>query len=73
MIQLVDTLRRTRGMTVLLTMHTPEDIMHMADTVVFVADGQVIAHGLPSAVLDPQTDERVAVYLTGSPNGGWSG
>jgi thiamine transport system ATP-binding protein len=72
MIQLVDTLRRTRGMTVLLTMHTPEDIVHIADAVAFVADGQVVARGLPSAVLDPRTDDRVAVYLTGSEIGGSS-
>jgi thiamine transport system ATP-binding protein len=63
MIRLVDRLRRQRGMTVVLTIHTPEDIVAVADQVAFVADGQVIASGAPGAVLDPARDPRIATFL----------
>jgi thiamine transport system ATP-binding protein len=63
MIRLVDDLRRDRGMTVLLTIHTPDDIMAVADQVAFVADGQVIASGPPEDALRPGRDPRIAAFL----------
>ena len=63
MIRLVDDLCRQRGITVVLTIHTPEDIMAVADRVAFVADGQVIAEGIPEDVLSPERDPRIATFL----------
>jgi thiamine transport system ATP-binding protein len=51
MVALVDDLRRAGGLTVLLSIHTPEDIAGVADLVAFVADGRVLALGAPDAVL----------------------
>jgi thiamine transport system ATP-binding protein len=63
MIRLVDTLRRERDVTVLLTIHTPVDILDIADSAAFVADGAVLAQGRPSDVLDPARDPRIAAFL----------
>jgi len=63
MIRLVDGLRRERGMTVALTIHTPEDIVGVADRAAFVADGEVVAEGTPADVLDPVRDRRIASFL----------
>jgi len=63
MIRLVDALRRERGITVLLTIHTPADILDIADSAAFVADGAVVAQGAPAAVLDPARDPRIATFL----------
>jgi thiamine transport system ATP-binding protein len=63
MIRLVDDLRRARGITVLLTIHTPADILDVADTAAFVADGEVVAQGAPAAILDPARDPRIAAFL----------
>ena len=63
MIRLVDGLRRARGMTVALTIHTPEDIVAVADRVAFVAEGEVIAEGTPADVLNPARDRRIAAFL----------
>src|SRR5690606_38533220 len=51
MIALVDALRRRRGLTVLMTIHTPEDAMTRADQAAFIAEGEVIASGPPQTVL----------------------
>ncbi len=63
MIRLVDGLRRERGITVLLTIHTPADIVDVADGVAFVADGEVVAQGRPAEILMPGRDPRVAAFL----------
>jgi thiamine transport system ATP-binding protein len=63
MIRLVDGLRRARGITLVLTIHTPEDIVAVADRVAFVADGEVIADGAPAEVLQPARDRRIATFL----------
>lgn len=62
MIGLVDGLRRARGMTVLMTIHTPEDVLEIADRMAFVADGEIIATGRPRDVLDPARDERIRAF-----------
>ncbi len=51
MVRLVDDLRRTRPVTILMTIHTPEDVADLADQMALVADGKVIASGAPSAIL----------------------
>jgi thiamine transport system ATP-binding protein len=62
MIRLVDDLRRSRGITVLMTIHTPEEIVGIAEKMAFVADGRIIASGSPAAVLDPDRDERIRAF-----------
>ncbi len=51
MIAMVDSLRKARGLTVLMTIHTPSDIAHVADLVAFVAEGQVQHSGPPHEML----------------------
>jgi iron(III) transport system ATP-binding protein len=41
MIARVDALRRARGLTVLMTLHTPEDALDHADLAAFIAEGRV--------------------------------
>lgn len=43
MVELIDTLRREKQLTVLMTTHTPEDVDGRADQVITVADGCVVA------------------------------
>jgi thiamine transport system ATP-binding protein len=61
MVQLVDGLRRERGLTVLMTIHTPEDVAEVADRMAFVADGRVIAAGSPHDVLG-SADPRIVSF-----------
>ena len=63
MIALVDRLRRERGFTVVLTIHTPDDVLNSANMAAFVAGGRVIAAGPPRSVLDPRGDPRIAAFL----------
>lgn len=42
MADLIDTLRREKDLTVLMTTHTPEDVEGHADQVITVADGRVV-------------------------------
>jgi thiamine transport system ATP-binding protein len=42
MVELIDTLRREKALTVLMTTHTPEDIDGRADQIITVADGRVM-------------------------------
>jgi thiamine transport system ATP-binding protein len=51
MVKLVDELRRRRPVTILMTIHTPEDIADLAEQMVFVADGRVLGSGSPSEIL----------------------
>ena len=53
MIALVDTLRRERGLTVLMAIHAPEDASAVADLVAFIDEGRVAALGSPDKVLMP--------------------
>jgi thiamine transport system ATP-binding protein len=63
MIGIVDRIRRERAITTVLTIHTPEDIMEVADQAAFVADGQVIATGAPRDVLSPFRAPMIAEFL----------
>ena len=63
MIRLVDTLRRAWQMTIVMTLHTPDEIVGVADKMAFIADGEVIASGRPDVVLRPERDERIAAFL----------
>jgi thiamine transport system ATP-binding protein len=50
MLGLVDRLRRARGLTVLMSIHTPEDVLGVADSVAFVEGGRVLVQDTPEAV-----------------------
>ncbi len=57
MIALVDQLRRDQGLTVVMSIHTPEDVADRADLVAFVRDGRVAACGPAATVLGlPELD-----------------
>ncbi|KLK94196.1 thiamine ABC transporter ATP-binding protein [Microvirga vignae] len=64
MVQLVGELRRKRPVTILMTIHTPEDVADLADQMVFVADGRVIASGKPSAILHGSLAPRIAAAVS---------
>lgn len=53
MIALTDRLRRKHGLTVLMTIHTPQDVGTVADMVAFIAEGTVQAYGPPDMILRP--------------------
>ena len=67
MIRLVDRIRRERGITTVLTIHTPEDIVEVADQAAFIAGGEVIATGPPSEVLSSARAPQIAEFLGAEP------
>ncbi|MFI7022877.1 ABC transporter ATP-binding protein [Micromonospora sp. NPDC049900] len=58
-LELVDQLRRTHGLTVLATMHDLSIAGEYADRMVLLADGRIVAEGTPTEVL---TEEMLARY-----------
>jgi thiamine transport system ATP-binding protein len=66
MVQLVDELRRRRPVTILMTIHTPEDVADLADQMAFVADGRVVASGPPAAILDGPLADSIAAATSNS-------
>ncbi|WP_262272719.1 MULTISPECIES: thiamine ABC transporter ATP-binding protein [Microvirga] len=66
MILLVDALRRRRSVTILMTIHTPEDVADLADQMAFVADGRVVASGRPAEILDGALAPRIAAAVSDS-------
>ncbi len=63
MLALVDAVRREEGLTVLLSIHTPEDLAGRADLMAFVAEGRVLAHGQPDDMLRPGRAPAIDRYL----------
>jgi thiamine transport system ATP-binding protein len=66
MILLVDGMRRKRPVTILMTIHTPEDAADVADQMAFVAEGKVIASGPPAAILKGSLAPRIAAAVSDS-------
>ncbi|WP_246529099.1 ATP-binding cassette domain-containing protein [Microvirga zambiensis] len=66
MILLVDEMRRRRPVTILMTIHTPEDAADMADQMAFVADGRVVASGRPTDILGSALAPRIAAAVSDS-------
>jgi thiamine transport system ATP-binding protein len=66
MVRLVDGLRRKRPVTILMTIHTPEDVADLADQMAFVADGKVMASGSPAAILNGPLSSRIAAATSDS-------
>ncbi|QFU17714.1 ATP-binding cassette domain-containing protein [Microvirga thermotolerans] len=61
MVALVDKLRREKRVTVIMSIHTPEDVRDLAEQMVLVAGGGVVATGSPSAILhDPSLAAAIA-------------
>jgi thiamine transport system ATP-binding protein len=63
MVVLVDELRRAEGLTVLLSVHTPDDLLDRAELMAFVAEGRVLASALPAELMRPGRDARMDAYL----------
>jgi len=66
MILLVDEMRRKRPVTILMTIHTPEDAADVADQMAFVADGKVVASGQPAEILNSALAPRIAAAVSNS-------
>ena len=66
MILLVDEMRRNRAVTILMTIHTPEDAADVADRMAFVADGRVVASGPPADILSSSLAPRIAAAVSDS-------
>lgn len=63
MIALIDELRREEGLTVLLSIHTPEDIVEVAELLAFVAEGRVVAVAPPTEMLKKGGRAEIDRYL----------
>jgi thiamine transport system ATP-binding protein len=66
MILLVDEMRHKRAVTILMTIHTPEDAADVADQMAFVADGRVVASGHPGTILNSALAPRIAAAVSDS-------
>jgi len=63
MVAMVDALRREQRLTVLVSIHTPEDLGRTADLMAFVAEGRVLAFGASADVLRPGRAAEIDRYL----------
>ncbi len=63
MLDLVDELRRSAGLTVVLVSHQPEDARRIAQHGVFIDDGHVAAAGAIPDLLDDPPTAALAAYL----------
>jgi thiamine transport system ATP-binding protein len=63
MIALVDRLRRDEGLTVLVSIHTPEDLAGVAELMAFIDDGRVLAAVPPGEMLRPGLHPAIDRYL----------
>jgi iron complex transport system ATP-binding protein len=71
-LELVDELRRTEGITVVSAMHDLTLAARYSDRIALLVDGQLVAEGPPEAVLRADVLERhygVAVHVMRGPNG----
>ena len=71
-LELVDELRRTEGITVVSAMHDLTLAARYSDRIALLVDGQLVADGSPEAVLRADVLERhygVAVHVMRGPNG----
>lgn len=67
MIALVDELRREKNLTVLLSLHTPEDAAGRLDQIVFIRAGRVLLSGRPEQVLGQRGIPELDAYFGRSP------
>jgi thiamine transport system ATP-binding protein len=52
MILLVDQMRKSRPVTILMTIHTPDEVAGVADQMALVAGGRIVASGTPADILE---------------------
>jgi len=63
MVALVDSLRRDEGLTVLVSIHTPEEIGDAADLMAFVAEGRILDVAPPADMFRAGRDPLIDRYL----------
>jgi len=63
MIALVDELRRDEGLTVLVSIHTPEDLVGIAELMAFIDAGEVVAAAPPAEILAAGRHPAIDRYL----------
>jgi thiamine transport system ATP-binding protein len=63
MIELIDRLRKERQLTVLLSIHTPWDLLDHADWLAFIDDGRVAAFGTAQELLERGDNVAISRYL----------
>lgn len=63
MLDLVDTLRRETGMTVVMVSHQPDDARRIAELTAFVHEGRILACGPTAALLDGADLPELDAYL----------
>ncbi len=63
MIALVDKLRRAEGLTVLVSIHTPEDLYAAAELMAFIDEGRVLAVASPKEMLAVGRHQAIDRYL----------
>jgi thiamine transport system ATP-binding protein len=63
MIALVDRLRRDERLTVLVSIHTPEDLGEAADLMAFIDEGRVLAAAPPKEMLAPGRHPLIDRYF----------
>jgi thiamine transport system ATP-binding protein len=63
MIALVNDLRRAEGLTVLVSIHTPEDLVDVADMMTFIAEGRVLAVSPPGEILARGRNPAIDAYF----------
>jgi thiamine transport system ATP-binding protein len=69
MIALVDALRREHALTVVISIHTPEDLAEAADLMAFIAEGRVLAVASPEVMLRGGGHPALDRYLGRRPIG----
>ena len=63
MLDLVDSLRRDRGLTVLMVTHDPADALRIASATAFMHDGRILAVGPTRNLLESPSCKELADYL----------
>ncbi|MBT6510698.1 MAG: ATP-binding cassette domain-containing protein, partial [Rhodospirillaceae bacterium] len=63
MLDLVDTLRRDTGMTVVMVSHDPGDARRVAQTTAFVHEGHILASSPTGELLDDRSIPELVEYL----------
>jgi thiamine transport system ATP-binding protein len=63
MLDLVQTLQRETGITVLMVTHTPEDALQFDSTLFFLQDGEIKAQGPADIMLSPSGHQAIRDYM----------
>ena len=67
MLDLLDRLRRDRGLAVLMVSHHPDDARHIAERTVFVHGGEILESGATADVLGASRSPKLRAYLGDAP------